>query len=420
MIRIHNRFLKNRFERSVREANAGECDRQEETTNIQTATTSATSSAVSGEENPTEVIEDRMIYCNGSPPFPPSQSSQTASELISGGDCQSDGAKKCPKTSHALVDGIRHNQGARSVAEGDARRRQATETAFPELPRQENVDCIGEAVPDNKTKQTYYISGQQYVPRSGDVNITNKTGGSSAPSTKGGKKRDTRSSSSWNRNIDYGFFTSTKSGFGEFDRDVKNGRGGAGEEGDADQKRRPTSPDLLQLAEDGFCLPKWSMEEDPPMSAAAGSSPTMNMKRPSMPTPLVLSTYLSEADTSCVSEESERQTGAIRDDQAPSSPSSGGLGSTKVPSLVVRLLVVKVYTGRSLQVSSPELDGRESKVLSEAWASGFKSVSVSPVARWEGPVEQIRGGGCQKQVKFNIQLRKIDRSTCIVYIYISR
>lgn len=380
MIRIHNRFLKNRFERSVREADAGECNRQDETTNIQTATTSAASSAVSGEENPTEAVEDQMIFFNGSPPFPPPQSSQTVSELISGGNYQSDGAKKCAKASQALVDYIRHNQGARSVAEGDARRRQAPEAAFPDLPKRKTVYSIGEAI--------------------ADANITNKTGGGSAPSTKGDKKGDTSSSLSWNRNIDYRFLMSTKRGFGEFDRDVKNGRGGAGEEGDADEKRQPTSPDLLQLAEDGFCLPKWSMVGDPPISTAANQSPTVNMKRTSMPTPLVLSTYLSEADTSCVSEASERQ-----DDQAVSSPSSGGLGMPKVPSFVVRLLVVKVYTGRSLQVSSHELCDREKKVLSEAWTSGFKSVSVSPVARWEGPAEQIGGRGCQNQVRFKIQWR---------------
>lgn len=423
MIRIHNRFLKNRFERSVREASAGEYNRQEVTTNDQTTTTSAGSTTAAAEENPTEVVEERVVSFYGSPPFSSSQSSQTASEPISGGDCRSDGEKKCTNAAQAILDDIRHNRGARSVAEGEAWRRQAPEAAFSDLPRQENVGCIGEAVADDKTKQTSHISGKQYVPRSvheGDANIINKTGGGSSPSSKGNKKRDTRSSSSWNRNLEYLFLTVTKSGFGAFDCDVEDGRGGAREEGDADEKSRRTSPDPLQLAEDGFCLPKWSKVKTSPISAAAtstipvrfstpmvaaaaGPSATVKMKRTSMPTPLMLSRYLSEADISCVSGASECETGTIRDDQAASSSSFGGLDSTKMPSLMRRLLVVKVYTGRNLQVSSPRLGGRESKVLSEAWASGFKSVSVSPVARWEGSAEQIGGGGCRNQVRFKMQ-----------------
>lgn len=281
----------------------------------------------------------------------------------------------------------------------------------------------------------------------------------------GGKKTNKRSStaspspSSSLRSLEYLFFTGRRGGSAGFSRGAKRRRQGGGDRGAGGKHRGGAAsdealdgfsyerwqPDLLKLAEDGFSLPDWSEmdlgteasdmalnAEESPFSGAAwtsgptsqpetvdartgamrGKSPRGSEKEdnnpPSSPQSIVLSSHLSEADIPGMNGEravAEAAADKKIDAEAVYAPSTSiGLRSGELVSPVCRVLVVKVYTGRSrrlpLVLSLGDRDGGTGgrgtvggvlgpEVLQQAWAAGYKSVCVGGE---DGEGEDAGGG----------------------------
>ena len=308
------------------------------------------------------------------------------------------------------------------------------------------------------------VAGADAVADGGSTASSNGGGGSTSKLSAtegGGKKSDKRSTSPSSpspRSLEYLFFTGRRGGTAGVSRctggkapgggvSVGGGVGGGGPACESWQ------PDLLKLAEDGFHLPDWSeagidrdsdadtaafekttrLEEEPSAveyrhpsahpgiggardKASTSKRPERGAggeeRSPSWPQSVVLSTHLSKADIPGMSGE-VAVTGAAVASKINSAgvapPGLIGLGNGEFVSPVCRVLVVKVYTGRTYRLpagsssgadgglyggwsSSGSSSGSSSTgsstgssiggvprpgVLREAWATGFKAVCVS-------------------------------------------
>lgn len=286
------------------------------------------------------------------------------------------------------------------------------------------------------------------VDRSDETNATGVNGSTSRSSATEGEKRkgDKRSSSPSPRTLEYLFFTGRRGGTAGMDRSAGgreprsagdfrgNTTSGSASAGDGNAYES-WQPDLLKLAEDGFRLPYWSETETDnttsegmagvakPSASEAGRASHTSFDptsigdnttvaapdrgggeegyEPPRPQSIVLSTHLSKTDIPGMNGDAALAAAAQASKVNSSSvapPASIGLGNREFVSPVCRVLVVKVYTGRTYRTpcgSPSEGDsgvgaawGRDSSgsnvcrvprpsVLREAWATGFKAVCVS-------------------------------------------
>lgn len=503
VIRIHNRFLKNRFERCVREATAGGHGSSTLGSNplaaaaaavsvgTATRTATATSSPSStpeekgrlSEEHQQEQLqpqhqEEGSFGCP--PPLP--QGSPTgvldpspASSSILGGSRQrlhtedSDG-----HDAHQGGDEARRGPGL--PMDGAVWRSNPVSSAYHESHTCSSGDedsgkrCPTSIPPDRPGPTDPTGSTNDDVRRSDVVrnSTATTTGGAANPACSenggressccktgahadgGGRRTNKRSSasspssSSSLRSLEYLFFTGRRGGTGGVSAGTKRRRpggegiddggkhsgGAASDEAVDGYSYERWQPDLLKLAEDGFSLPDWSetdttteasetasRTEEPSLSGAAWTSDLSSRQGtsdardgamegkshtasgqggenpPSPSRSIVLSSHLSEADIPGMSAEratAEAAAEGIRDAAAVRVPSASiGLRSGEPVSPVCRVLVVKVYTGRTRRLPHVQSsgDGNEGRggsgtvgggprpgVLRQAWVTGYKSV----------------------------------------------
>eukprot|EP00752_Nemacystus_decipiens_P007096 g6358.t1 len=466
VIRIHNRFLKNRFDRCVREANAASVSAPATPCDAVSGRPAATVTSPSAASEGKATAFQRQQQQDGSPgDYSPPRLHRS---LSSGGESlndenkrqlESEGSGRCDAhvgdggnhlgsslstngTAWRITQGLVTSQhignsgSGRSVPKSESGRRDAAERA---------------AAVDNSSGTTSTTGG------SGSNNVSSASG-------RERRKGDKHSSSSSPRSLEYLFFTGRRGGTGGIEWGLggrEQGGGGGGFWGKTTWGTASTGdgnafeswqPDLLKLAEDGFRLPDRSeaeTETDAEESArlaessvpgAGGASHSSshstwvredttevtgnkasyndgggNMRDPPRPQSIVLSTHLSKTDIpgmrGDVALASVAQTCKVNSTGiAP--PASIGLGNSEFVSPVCRVLVVKVYTGRTyrLPCGSPSggsggvgagwgkgnSDGNVGRiprpdVLREAWATGFKAVCVSE----DGEMDEGggRGGG---------------------------
>lgn len=280
----------------------------------------------------------------------------------------------------------------------------------------------------------------------------------------GNKKSESgkRSTSSRMRSLEYLFFTGRRGGTGfdcSADTAGKCRSSNAKDESGKGSDNRRQQPDLLKLAEDGFHLPDWSETavEDSPMSspetAPLGAEPEPTPPRPQRPTvdsanagearpsargirgrrltscswpqAVVLSSHLSEADIPGTGGEGSTSVADGEKIGVTVAPTASvGVGTDQgYLSPVCRVLVVKVYTGRSQRLPPGSSGGGSSdgtgggrnsgtvepEVLREVWAAGFKSVCVTAAAGGHGDVTgggdgSGDGGGCSSSSSARCQV----------------
>ncbi|CAM9822517.1 unnamed protein product [Scytosiphon promiscuus] len=499
VIRIHNRFLKNRFERCVREATAGGHDRSEPEPKPWTA---ATAAASAGPAKCTPMATS--LSSEGSLGYPPPlprrfdtsgvDSAPAGSSVIGGSDQRLRGEGSGFLDANGEV-GVSCG-GTGLPANGNVWR----SSPLPGIPQQlhacrSNGGDGDKLCPTNGPSDLLGYTNTAAVAADDDFRLAddaNSSAGITAPtgnlanSEKGGRESDggntvvqaavgakrvnkrsstsPSSQSSSLRSLEYLFFTGRRGGTAGVSRAKKRRRpGGEGSNnggkyrGDAacDEPSDSFSherwqPDLLKLAEDGFSLPDWnetdvatgasemaSNAEGPSSSGAAWTSAPASQrgaadiragvmrgkshrdsekedeKLPpaSPPRSIVLSSHLTEVDIPSMSAQSA-EAAAAEDNlyaAAAYAPSASiGLRSRELASPVCRVLVAKVYTGRTRRVPHAPSSGDGSRgrggsgtgggiaqpgLLRHAWAAGCKSVCVGGEdGEGEGAGGDERGG----------------------------
>lgn len=441
MIRIHNRFLKNRFERCVREATAKKGRTRKGERSEPAASPAACSTSVAAATTTTVDVatEEQMVPPkDGSCCSPCSQGSQTY-ELSTSGGRVGPGVEGLDQS----VEEVCCRGGSGVLTDGDAWRRQmsgalgefekcdpaSSDEILPTeaSPNRQAVEHADKKCKDAETVPPDFVN---------DINNDNKCdrGGESEGSTgadvcnSGGrssayvaKKSDRRSTSLRTRSLEYLFFTGKRGGT-VLDCCTNTGEGNEDNSNANERKSRDSKshqPDLLKLAEDGFYIPDWSETNEPSVStttANAELSPSDERYSKTgavgadtrgkrcfcqQPQAIVLSSHLNKDDIPGVNGEQATVAAApCKQTSAVAPPASVGEGNREIVSPVCRVLVVKVYTGQSryLALRSDDRSGTKYRppqpgLLREAWATGFKSVCVSPVGNRKDGVNGGGGGG---------------------------
>ncbi|CAN0113390.1 unnamed protein product [Ectocarpus sp. 6 AP-2014] len=483
VIRIHNRFLKNRFERCVREAKAPASSTTPSAAENSAGTTPMTAI-------PPSVLIDKSLSpsqheggssSSGCPPSPPQTSAvehASTGGLSSGGRQQQLAGSEVSTGDGAREDGEECRRGAGLSTQGKAWR--SPLLSVPQELKKRGSGSDSKSSPPcrpcespSRAAETAATavdasfvgapdSGRSSSTASGDLLTSSIPGGGSlsrAAAEGGGKKSDKRSSSSSPssspRSLEYLFFTEGRgrtarsrepSSGGDWSNGGGGGGGGAFDAGVGGGSAHDSwQPDLLKLAEDGFRLTDWSeadtntagntaTTEEPSAPGVRGgvtqlaSQPGTVGRHPAASAgevshicrreeehapcraqSVVLSTHLCEADipgskaaTPAGAAAAANRTSSDSVVFAP--PASVGLGNEAFVPPVYRVLVVKVFTGRTRRLppgssagcgeggggcSSATRRPPRPGVLREAWATGYKSVCVSG----EDGVSAGGGGG---------------------------
>ncbi|CAM9543677.1 unnamed protein product, partial [Laminaria digitata] len=497
VIRIHNRFLKNRFDQCVREATAGKDGGHEgepaspvmaaDAASIAATTTAGmgSSGVLSEPSASSHSHEGRRPFCSTAAPSLDSERTDESSSLCGDGNQLDRGGldlhaaeEACSLESAGILTGgnaWRNQAMGAAQGQGFENDSSTNEGARSNGVTNESDDS------SNITTTTGGFAGTREKVRRDQPSTAREvnTGGNTKSSTEAKKKSGKRLNSSRARSLEYLFYTGRRArttGF-EFGVDrsgVDWGKSGASESrcssggssgsssssSSSSGSSRTGQPDLLKLAEDGFHLPNWG-ETDAGVGGGWGGGVTAKAEQPSsingkktlspppsysrsvggvdgeapavavavetaengeggwhhpggLPQTVVLSTHLNEADILGISGDATTTTTAANGGgnhkrnaatavAAPPASVGMGMGSGKIVSPVCRVLVVKVYTGRTRRLQPPpRSDGGgggfngatpPAGVLRETWATGFKSVCISSAGKGEGGGEDGSGGG---------------------------
>lgn len=469
VIRIHNRFLKNRFERCVREATedlANTTGRKPTRASVPsgsgddvTSTRLAAGLKIVTEEK--KNIPKEVVYCTApsqvstatvEPPISSETGELGTTGLNHAGEeaCFKHAGLKDPESFHGQVlTSIREPEKHVSVGGSDSNPEKSSLTrhGFGLMARQQEeaervrIDTLNGSSRSSSSSSNRSSSNENSkreksnVDQDGGHGVGGGSGivdmgraGSGRSSAEGWRKGNKRSTSPPMRSLEYLFFTGRRSGTG-FDCDFTNS-------GDDGHNAFPNNsgycnsgshhPDLLKLAEDGFRLSDWNeagavsvstpgVDTELPSSSVgslhspswpAAASPNASEidaqnqdgdRHSSWPQTVVLSSHLNETDIPGMSGEVAKVTG--KDDLIVAPPASVGEGNTDTMTPVCRVLVVKVYTGRSWHVRSRPDSGSKnnggiprSHVVRDALAMGFKSVCASPAGYGERSAKGVGGG----------------------------
>lgn len=428
VVRIHNRFLKNRFERCVREATADKDKGKVAspavlaappasscTPAVTVSMVAAGASGTTSEGQNTSPKEGKLSPCSQSSQATIEGSDSRYRHQVRGGNGEDDVSPESPCSEESgtpsegdvwkrgLSGPLQEPEKGNSVAGGERTNGHDPEVVEEEQP--DNGDTVGVGNSDANIPPGHLLD-------SGDLSR-----GGGRPTNAGGRKGDKRSVPAQTRSLQYLFFTTRKCGAGlhwgnETASDGGQERGsdndGTDEGGDCEQSLQP---DLLKLAEDGFRIRDWSETDvanvKPPAERAHGPAQPETGRNATTgagdnrgasraccrPPAVVLCSHLSEADVLGMGGGAELATAAAgKCTPTVAPPASVGISSSGAASPACRVLVVKVYTGRSqcLPFSGEDGVAPEPSMLGEAWASGFKSVCVSSSAHGKGGDE---GGG---------------------------
>ena len=493
VIRIHNRFLKNRFDRCIREVNAASASASATPyaaasgRPAATATVTSPSGATEGKATTSQQQQQQDGTCGGCSPTRLPRTHTGAAEPCSAGSGLNDENKpqleeEGSGSSVTHVGGEGDHLGPSLSTSGAVWR----STHRSGSPQDIGSTGSGRSGPTSESASRRDAAERAAaVDRSGTTSATGGSGSNSKSRATDGERRkgDKRSSSPSPRSLEYLFFTGRRGGTGGIERGPgrREPSGGGGFWGNTTWRTASAGdsnayeswqPDLLKLAEDGFRLPDWGEAEteidaegsvnlaEPSApgaggvsshpsaystssagedtTAAVGTNPPdrgcrEEAREPPRPQSIVLSTHLSKTDIPGMSGDAAL-TAAAQASKVNSSgvapPASIGLGNSEFVSPVCRVLVVKVYTGRTyrLPCGSPSGGGSHvgagwgtgsrgsnvgrvprSSVLKEAWATGFKAVCVSEDdevreggERGDGDGE---GGYCLKKTSSRHQVR---------------
>lgn len=463
VIRIHNRFLKNRFDRCVREVNAARTSASAIPCAVaapgkSTATATSPSGGAADERAATSQRQQPQAGSSGG--YSPSrlQRSQSGAEACSARDGLNDenkgrleGEGSERRDAHGGEGG---NHPGSSVSTNGLvwRNTQGSDT-----PRVVGVGGSSRSGPMSESPSRRNAAERAAAVDRGATGTASGSESDVKSSTPEGerKKGDKRSSSPSKRSLEYLFFTGRRGGTAGISwsiggRELSGGGGGnrgstsRGTAGACDDNAYESwIPDLLKLAEDGFRLPDWSETDTDTETDTATSGETASLAEPSAasakgashpsshPTPfgestsaaagskapdrsgreedhvpsrprsIVLSTHLSKTDIPGISRDAAlaaaAQTSKVNS-SGVAPPASIGLGNGEFVSPVCRVLVVKVYTGRTYRLPCGAPSGSDGgagagwrrgsssnsnvggvprpSVLREAWTTGFKAVCV--------------------------------------------
>lgn len=418
MIRIHNRFLKNRFERRVREVAANTSNTQDGTPPPEGAGGAKSSGLAPG-----------VITAGEERPAGHSSAAETTENPVSasGQDFQTTTTRSLPPPAVAEDIGYEVDEQARSrgpevATTGDAWRRRGSRpnSRNPALGETGGEGLENSPFPDGVSSQICVVSQESIEPDGGgdgdiDGNECETEGSSryrgpdsaasSSVTKKEGKENKLASSSkrssggSRMRSLEYLFFTGRtagcRSGGQGFDDSNGNCRDTSccGVVGDHQQ------PDLLKLAEDGFLVADWNeitkrgtgtgaegLDKSPPQPSRQSHENVLGARsvtdeqregrngvnRWSSCGATTFSSHLSEADipgitgTKAANASTEgHESCEFSDHDADGAAElftegKGDIHNSIVPP-VCRVLVVKVYTGQSLRMGdsggATDMDG---------------------------------------------------------------
>lgn len=452
VIRIHNRFLKNRFERSVKDVIASSTARNEISERTppgdrmrfaaateKPTTSCATSSAESesGTDAPEEARRGSGILTDGH--GWQRRGASGLSTIKSGNNSNTSNTSSSNENNSAMrmtiCDGIGMPSYPNDFSSSNSHiLRRDTQEDDCGINRSE-LDTLGRRTGSAPPLGTSIVGDADELP----VNMAD--GGGDGGGDKRGaqdftrssilgekKASDTkRSSASRLQNLEY-LFLAHAGARGLNDSCAQNENGGDYGD-DASHRQRP---DLLKLAEDGFRVADWSdvmgskAEVGPEIDSQPFNPSAFKEKRekcgegvrPLWPSGVtVLSSHLSEADISRVVgfDSSEERRGAAANGKAAErkgETDDGRCLSIVFP--VCRVLVVKVYTGCSWRINSTGLSENIDEgglvgpnVLKHAWERGFKSVCVSPM---DSATDGGGGGDCactSSSSRRQVRLRKV-------------
>lgn len=457
VIRIHNRFLKNRFDRCVREVNAASASPSAIPCGAGSGRPTATATPPSGvfeEKASTSQRQQQQDGSSGGCSPPRLHRSQPGPESGSAGSSLNDENKRQLESdgsdSRLTHGGEGGNHLGSSLSVNAAAWRNTQGSVTPP-----DIGNSSSSRPDPMSESPGRRDAAEraaVVDNSGttSTNAGSKSNSKSSATEGERRKGDKRSSSPSPRSLEYLFFTGRRGGTGG----IEGGTGGREPSGGGRFWGNTTwgtasvgdgnayeswQPDLLKLAEDGFRFPDWSETEteadaegavglaEPSVTEAGGAAHTSphltsvggdttaaaaankyphrggggKECKPPRPQSIVLSTHLSKTDIPRMNGDIVNAAAAQAskvDSSGVAPPASIGLGGGEFVPPVCRVLVVKVYTGRTCRVpcGSPSGDGSgvgagwgrgrsdsnvgrvpRPSVLRRAWATGFKAVCVS-------------------------------------------